>query len=72
MSELGIRGNVRAVPRAAALVMVGLAVQLGCAFFWGPAAFLLSVLLGMPLVVGGALLGWLYRARNLAASPEDE
>jgi hypothetical protein len=43
-------------------------VQLGCAFFWSPATFLLSALLGMPLVVAGALGGWLARARSTTPS----
>jgi hypothetical protein len=62
--------NVRAVRRALGLVVAGLAVQLGCAFFWSPATFLLSALLGMPLVVAGALLGWLSRARSVRARLE--
>lgn len=71
MNEVGVGSNVRAVRRALALVVVGLAVQLGCAFFWSPATFLLSALVGMPLVIGGALLGWLARARSLAIRREE-
>ncbi len=71
MSGLDASANVRAVRRALALVVAGLLVQLGCAFFWSPATFLLSALLGMPLVIVGALLGWLSRARGLARGQED-
>jgi hypothetical protein len=57
--------DVRAVRRALGLVVVGLSVQLGCAFFWSPATFLLSALLGMPLVVVGVLYAWLARSRSI-------
>jgi hypothetical protein len=62
--------DVRAVRRALALVVAGLAVQLGCAFFWSPATFLLSALLGMPLVVAGVLYAWLARMRAARAHQE--
>ena len=65
MSDVATPANVRAVRRALGLVMAGLLVQLGCAFFWSPATFLLAALLGMPLVVAGALLGWFSRARSI-------
>jgi hypothetical protein len=65
MSEVATATNVRAVRRALGLVMAGLAIQLACAFFWSPATFLLSALLGMPLVVAGALWAWLSRARSV-------
>lgn len=62
--------DVRAVRRALGLVVAGLAIQLGCAFFWSPATFLLSALLGMPLVVAGVLYAWLARARSVRARRE--
>jgi hypothetical protein len=51
--------------------MAGLLVQLACAFFWSPATFLLSALLGMPLVLVGAFMAWLSRARSVRARLED-
>jgi hypothetical protein len=71
MSVLSTPANVRGVRRALLLVMVGLSVQLGCAFFWSPATFLLSALLGMPLVILGAFWAWLRRARVVAQRLED-
>jgi len=65
MSEVATPANVRAVRRALGLVLAGLAVQLGCAFFWSPATFLLAALLGMPLVMAGAFWGWLARERSV-------
>jgi hypothetical protein len=62
--------TVRAVRRALGLVVAGLSVQLGCAFFWSPGTFLLSALLGMPLVVAGVLYAWLARARSIRAHAE--
>jgi hypothetical protein len=70
VSQVDTPKNVRAVRRALGLVVAGLSVQLGCAFFWSPATFLLSALLGMPLVVAGALMGWLSRARSVRARLE--
>lgn len=67
MMDVATKANVRAVRRALGLVMAGLAVQLGCAFFWSPAAFLLAALVGMPLVVAGTILGWFSRARSIAS-----
>lgn len=67
MSQLHPPAQVRAVRRALGLVMAGLSIQLGCAFFWSPATFLLSALLGMPLVGLGVLLGWCARARSIRA-----
>jgi hypothetical protein len=44
------------IRRAAILGGLGLAVQLGAAFHWTPATFILSATIGAPLVlVGGAL-----------------
>jgi hypothetical protein len=71
VSGLSTPANVRAVRRALLLVIVGLCVQLGCAFFWSPATFLLSALLGMPLVILGAFLAWLRRARIVAQRLEE-
>ncbi|MEO8178176.1 MAG: hypothetical protein ABI895_05010 [Deltaproteobacteria bacterium] len=65
MSEVATPADVRAVRRALGLVLAGLAVQLGCAFFWSPATFLLAALLGTPLVAAGAFWGWLSRARSV-------
>jgi hypothetical protein len=46
----------RRIRRAAILAGLGLAVQLGAAFHWTPATFILSATIGAPLVlVGGAL-----------------
>jgi len=63
LNRLASSANVRAVRRSLGLVVAGLAVQLGCAFFWSPGTFLLSALVGVPLVASGALLGWFYRWR---------
>ena len=63
--------KVRTVRSALGLVVAGLSVQLACAFFWSPATFLLSALVGMPLVGAGVLLGWLSRARSVSSSSED-
>lgn len=69
--EVNTPANVRAVRRSLGLVVLGLVVQLGCAFFWSPATFLISALVGTPLVMAGALMGWLSRARSMAARLED-
>ena len=46
----------RKIRRAAVLVGLGLALQLGAAFHWTPATFILSATIGAPLVLlGGAL-----------------
>jgi hypothetical protein len=70
VSPVNTPANVRAVRRALALVVAGLLVQLGCAFFWSPGTFLLSALVGMPLVIAGVLMGWLSRARNVVFRSE--
>jgi len=70
VNQLVTPANVRAVRRSLGLVVAGCVVQLGCAFFWSPGTFLLSALVGMPLVGVGALLGWFYRSR--AASGREE
>jgi len=46
----------RKIRRAAVLAGLGLAMQLGAAFHWTPATFILSATIGAPLVlIGGAL-----------------
>jgi hypothetical protein len=46
----------RKIRRAAGLAGLGLAMQLGAAFHWTPATFILSATIGAPLVlIGGAL-----------------
>ena len=42
--------------RAAALSGLGLLVQLGASFYWTPLTFVLSAVIGLPLVGLGALL----------------
>lgn len=42
--------------RAAAVVGLGLLVQLGASFHWTPITFIVSVVAGLPLVVLGAFL----------------
>jgi hypothetical protein len=45
--------------RALVLVLVGLLVQLGATFYWSPATFILSAVIGLPsVVVGAALFAW--------------
>ena len=53
------------------LVMGGLLVQIGAAFFWRPATFLVSAGIGVPLVLAGALTVWrgVRRAARAARSP---
>lgn len=72
MSALLTPENVRAVRRSLALIVAGLGVQLACAFFWSPGTFLLSALVGVPLVVLGALLGWFHRSRASSHSGEPQ
>jgi F0F1-type ATP synthase assembly protein I len=46
----------RKIRRAAIVAGLGLVVQLGAAFHWTPATFILSATIGAPLVLlGGAL-----------------
>jgi hypothetical protein len=49
-------GLARKVRRAAILGGLGLAVQLGAAFHWTPATFILSATIGAPLVLVGGVL----------------
>jgi len=44
------------VRRAAIVAGLGLAVQLGAAFHWTPATFILSAAVGVPLVLAGGVL----------------
>jgi hypothetical protein len=48
--------NLGKIRRAAVVGGTGLVVQLGAAFHWTPATFILSASVGLPLVLlGGAL-----------------
>lgn len=44
----------RAMRRAAMLAGAGLLAQIGAAFHWTPATFILSAVVGMPLVLLGS------------------
>jgi len=46
----------RKIRRAAILGGLGLALQLGAAFHWTPATFILSATIGAPLVLIGGVL----------------
>ena len=46
----------RKIRRAALIAGLGLAVQLGAAFHWTPATFILSATIGAPLVLVGGVL----------------
>jgi hypothetical protein len=46
----------RKIRRAAIIAGLGLAVQLGAAFHWTPATFILSATIGAPLVLVGGVL----------------
>ena len=48
-----VAGKIR---RAAIVGGLGLAMQLGAAFHWTPATFILSATIGAPLVLGGGVL----------------
>jgi hypothetical protein len=37
------------------MVMLGLLVQIAATLFWGPAMFIFSAVVGLPLVLGGAV-----------------
>ena len=47
---------IRRVKRAAAIVAVGLGMQLVAALHWTPATFILAAAVGLPLVVVGSVL----------------
>ena len=46
----------RKIRRSAVVGGLGLAIQLGAAFHWTPATFILSAAIGAPLVVVGGVL----------------
>jgi hypothetical protein len=46
----------RSLRRAAAIAAIGLGVELVSALHWTPATFLLSAIVGVPLVLVGGLL----------------
>lgn len=56
---------VRRMKWAAALAGIGLAVQLGSALHWTPATFVVSAVVGLPLVMVGSLLFLTAVWRNL-------
>ncbi|HEY0706018.1 MAG TPA: hypothetical protein VGG33_04440 [Polyangia bacterium] len=41
-----------------ALVVGGLAVQVGASLFWGPGAFMILAAIGVPMVVIGTVCIW--------------
>ena len=45
--------NLVKIRRAAVVAGLGLAVQLGAAFHWTPASFVVSASVGIPLVLAG-------------------
>lgn len=47
--------RMRSLRQAAVLVGLGLLVQLGAALHWTPGAFIISAMVGVPLVVVGGL-----------------
>jgi hypothetical protein len=47
---------VRSMRRAAVTAGLGLLVQLGASFYWTPLTFVVSAVVGLPLVGIGALL----------------
>jgi len=48
--------NLVKIRRAAVVAGLGLAVQLGAAFHWTPASFVVSASVGIPLVLAGGVL----------------
>jgi hypothetical protein len=48
--------DLRKIRRAALVGGLGLAVQLGAAFHWTPATFVLSASVGIPLVLAGSVM----------------
>jgi hypothetical protein len=48
--------NLGKIRRAAVVGGLGLAVQLGAAFHWTPASFVISASVGVPLVLLGGVL----------------
>lgn len=47
-------GRVRSLRRAALVVGLGLAIQLGAALHWTPGAFIIAAVIGVPLVLTGS------------------
>ena len=47
---------IKRVKRAAAVVGIGLSIQLGAALHWTPATFIVAAALGLPLVIAGSLM----------------
>ena len=56
---------IRRVKRAAGIVGLGLALQLGAALHWTPATFILSATVGVPLVLVGGVMFLAAVWRNL-------
>jgi len=56
---------IRRVKRAAAIVGVGLAMQLAAALHWTPATFILAAAVGLPLVLVGGVVFLAAVWRNL-------
>jgi hypothetical protein len=56
---------VKRVKRAAAIVGIGLALQLAASLHWTPATFILSAAIGLPLVLLGSVLFLAAVWRNL-------
>ena len=48
--------TTRKVRRAGVVAGLGLVLQLGAAFHWTPAAFVISAALGVPLVLAGSVM----------------
>jgi hypothetical protein len=55
----------RKIRRAAAVGGLGLAIQLGAALHWTPATFILSAVVGAPLVLAGGVLFLFAVWRNM-------
>jgi hypothetical protein len=56
---------IQRVKRAAAIVGVGLAMQLAAALHWTPATFILAAGVGLPLVLVGSVVFLVAVWRNL-------
>jgi hypothetical protein len=57
--------TTRGIRRAAAVAGLGLLVQLAAALHWTPATFILSAVVGVPLVLGGGVLFLVAVWRNM-------
>lgn len=51
--------------RAALITAAGLAIELAAALHWTPATFIVSAVVGVPLVIGGGLLFMAAVWRNM-------